>query len=60
MDYQDRVIGDSELQHIVAPMELDMVAFFSLLQEDVIKIIAQAKREHLTPEEIQKRIEELF
>jgi hypothetical protein len=58
--YNDPVITEKELNHIMAPFKLDLAAYFQLVKEDVIKIINKAKREGKTPEDIMKEIGELF
>lgn len=53
-------LEEQEADRIMAPFRLDMVAYFKLLEEEILKIVSQAKREGKTPEEIEQMIGELF
>jgi hypothetical protein len=50
----------SEFDALKASMELDLIAAFKNLEEDVQKVIAQGAAEGLTVEQIEKRVDELF
>ncbi len=53
-------IDRSTFDEMVRPLSLDMIAAFSLLSEDILKILGKAEREKWTPEKIETEIKNLI
>jgi len=53
-------ITSNQFDNLSSSFALDLVAMFNLLQEDVNKIIMQAQKNNLTPEQMLEKIEELI
>jgi hypothetical protein len=53
---QIKTLKEDEVDKLASPMELDLVAMFSLLQESILSQLNEGK----TPEQIIQDIEDLF
>lgn len=51
MTLESSKIGKHNLEEIMAPIQMDLVAYYSMLVEDVQKRIAEAGKEGKTPDE---------
>lgn len=51
-EIHDHKLTQKEVDRMMAPMELDLIAFFSQLQEDIVDIIDKAQRNNSTPDEL--------
>ena len=48
-EIHDRRLTQKEVDRLMSPMELDLIAYFSQLQEDILTIIDRAERNNTTP-----------
>lgn len=51
-------ISDQEFNKLLAPMQLDLIAYYNLLLEKMNKIVRQAAEEGWTEEEMIQKINE--
>ena len=51
-EIHDRRLTQKEVDRLMGPMELDLIAYFSQLQEDILTIIDRAERNNSTPSEL--------
>ena len=54
------VLTAEEFRILERPMALDMIAYFELLKERAQKILREAEKEGLSPNEIIARVEKLL
>jgi hypothetical protein len=53
-------MSQKEFDDYSMPMALDLIAVFSLLQEEVLDLLEQADKEGWTPDILIKKVEELI
>ena len=53
-------ITSKDAEKIMAPMELDLIAAFSQMQDDINKLVRQAVRENWLPDKLISAIGELI
>jgi len=59
-DNLNLTVKSKEFDTIIAPMSLDLLAFFKLLEEDIYKVTNKADKEGWSPEKLIKEIEGLI
>ena len=59
VELKDGKLTQDEFNKMTSGFNLDMIAFFSLLQEQVMKKLGTISKEQLTPAEISKAINEI-
>ena len=58
-DYAElKDITQNGFQHLTAPFELDLLAYFRIIEQEVMKIYANA--ENMTEDQILSKIDDLF
>lgn len=53
-------VSPKEFEKVSTPLELDLIALFKVMEEDVYGLIEQANKEAWTPEEFIRKSEELL
>lgn len=59
-DIYDGKISQNEADHLMAPMELDLIAYFNQLREEILKIIDKGSRNNSTPDELIEEITKML
>lgn len=60
MDIADKKYSSNEFNELIISIQLDMLAVFKNIEEDVIKLISQGRKEGWTVDELILKIEDLF
>jgi hypothetical protein len=53
-------LNEVEFNRVAAPLQLDLLALFNVIQEDVNKLIVQSVEEGWLPEELIQKVRELI
>ena len=56
----DNTITAKQFESLSSPFVLDLVALFSLMEEDIVKLTRKAQREGWTPDKLIQEISELI
>lgn len=56
----DDKIGTTSFLKMIRPMELDLIAIFKLIEEDIQKLVMQAQREEWELEKLMSEIDLIF
>ncbi len=56
----DDKIGTSSFLKMIRPMELDLIAVFKLIEEDIQKLVIQAQKEEWELEKLMSEIDLIF
>ena len=59
-DIYDKKLTQKEVDNLMGPMELDLIAYFNQLQDEILKTIDEGSRNISTPGELVKDIMELL
>ncbi len=55
-DIYDKKLSQNEVNHLMSPMELDLIAYFNQLREEILKVIDKGSSNNSTPDELIKEI----
>ncbi len=59
-DIYDKKLSQNEVNYLQAPMELDLIAYFNQLREEILKVIDKGSRNNSTPDELIKEITKML
>ena len=60
IEIKDNKVNQNDFNRIVSTFELDMIALFSQMQDELTKIINKAEREGWRTEQLMQAVEELI
>ncbi len=59
-DIYDKKLSQNDVDYLMAPMELDLIAYFNQLREEILKVIDKGSRNNSTPDELIKEITKML
>ena len=59
-DIYDRKLTQKQVDELSGPMELDLIAYFNQLRDEILQAIDAGSRNHATPAELMKDISALL
>ena len=59
-DIYDKRLTHKEIDELSGPMELDLIAYFNLLRDEILQAIDKGARNNSTPNELLKDISKLL
>lgn len=58
--YEDRKLTQQEVEDMIDPLKLDLIAYSKLLEEATLSILDEGIKKGWTPEKLTEEIEKLF
>ena len=59
-DIYDKKLTQNEVDHLMGPMELDLIAYFNQMRDEILKAIDTGSRNNSTPDELIEDITKLL
>ena len=59
-DIYDKKLSQNEVNHLMAPMELDLIAYFNQLREEILRMIDKGSRNNSTRDELIEEITKML
>ena len=59
-DIYDKKLTQNEVDHLMGPMELDLIAYFTQMRDEILKAIDADSRNNSTPDELIEDITKLL
>lgn len=59
-DIYDKKLTQNEVDNLMGPMELDLIAYFAQMRDEILKTIDKGARNNSTPDELIEDITKLL
>ncbi len=59
-DIYDKKLTQNEVDNLMGPMELDLIAYFTQMRDEILKAIDKGARNNSTPDELIEDITKLL
>ncbi len=59
-DIYDKKLTQNEVDNLMGPMELDLIAYFNQMRDEILKAIDKGARNNSTPDELIEDITKLL
>lgn len=59
-DIYDKKLTQNEVDNLMGPMELDLIAYFTQMRDEILKAIDEGSRNNSTPDELIEDITKLL
>lgn len=53
-------LTEKEFNRLVSSFQLDLIAYYNMMMEDIHEIIKQSAKENWTPEELLSKVDDMF